>query len=532
MSDAKAAAAFASAEQAYLRGDLKTALNGYLTALMKAPGTALYRRTALEVLAMFDGYGKLAAPIVAALEDCARDPTLDMQPLMRVVKNIVLGDARFAALDASLANGRFDADLANGDFDWFFTNPLLLAVLVRATSVDEASEAVYTRLRRAVLEHPELAARHGAFVEALACYCVRTRHVWAETPEERAKLAGKSALIRCLYDPIGADADNLPPLLKQISAERAEERALAAALPQLTPIAPGLSAAMQAQYENYPYPPWVQNGAVEPTRWPAFTARYMPQPPFPIPNPEVLDILVAGCGTGRSSVDLAQRFPTARITAVDLSRASLGYAARMAKAMNVPNISFGVADILMLGELGRTFTFIECGGVLHHMNDPAAGLAMLTGLLTPGGVMRLSLYSERARAPIVAARAFVAEHKFPDTLEGLRAARAAILALPEDHPVRRVARRTDFASADGLHDLIVNVHEERYTPDGLKALFDNEGLTFLGFDIANPAKRAAYQAQYPHDPLGRDLDAWEEFEKVQADTFQAMFQMWLQKPAP
>ena len=45
----------------------------------------------------------------------------------------------------------------------------------------------------------------------------------------------------------------------------------------------------------------------------------------------------------------------------------------------------------------------EIAQLLDHMADPLEGWRVLASLLKPGGRMRIGLYSERARAPVIAA---------------------------------------------------------------------------------------------------------------------------------
>ena len=121
-----------------------------------------------------------------------------------------------------------------------------------------------------------------------------------------------------------------------------------------------------------------------------------------------IDILIAGCGTGRHSIGVAQQFERSKVLAIDLSAASLGYAKARTGALGVTNIDYAQADILQLGSIGRTFDMIQSAGVLHHLADPWAGWRVLLSLLRPGGVMFVALYSETARRDVVAARAFIA----------------------------------------------------------------------------------------------------------------------------
>jgi 2-polyprenyl-3-methyl-5-hydroxy-6-metoxy-1,4-benzoquinol methylase len=62
--------------------------------------------------------------------------------------------------------------------------------------------------------------------------------------------------------------------------------------------------------------------------------------------------------------------PNCKVTAVDLSRASLAYAQRKTNELGIISIKYLQADILNLGELGQEFDIIESAGVLHHMTIP------------------------------------------------------------------------------------------------------------------------------------------------------------------
>ncbi|MDX2222700.1 MAG: class I SAM-dependent methyltransferase, partial [Rhodospirillaceae bacterium] len=239
----------------------------------------------------------------------------------------------------------------------------------------------------------------------------------------------------------------------------------------------------------------------------------------------------AGCGTGQGAVGLALQFPQAEVFAVDLSRASLAYAQHMADRLAPGRIAFAVGDLLSIDRLGREFDLIECVGVLHHMAEPAAGLAALASVLRPGGTMKLGLYSERGRAAVIAARAFAARHGFGDAPDGMRRFRAAVAALPSADPARGVVESIDFFSLDALHDLVFNVQELRFTPRGLKDLLSGAGLEFLGFVPSPGLDLAAYLGENPGDPAGRDLDRWDDFERRRPDSFAHMFVFWCRKPA-
>ena len=120
-------------------------------------------------------------------------------------------------------------------------------------------------------------------------------------------------------------------------------------------------------------------------------------PPVGRRDPKEIDVLIAGCGTGKHIFDVAVQNPKARVLAIDISVASLAYAKRKVREERLVNIEFAQADILELGAIGRVFDHIEAVGVLHHLADPKTGWRVLLSLLRPGGTMHVGLYSQLAR---------------------------------------------------------------------------------------------------------------------------------------
>jgi SAM-dependent methyltransferase len=323
-------------------------------------------------------------------------------------------------------------------------------------------------------------------------------------------------------------ADRWSPPFRQIIREQVldtlEERRLAATLPRITPIDDVVSRNVRAMYEENPYPRWraARFRGVEPLveRFRALCPDE-PDPAWPTPPP----VLIAGAGTGQHPIQSALRMPETAVLGVDLSLASLGYGARMAARMDVPNLRLAQADILALDALGQQFALIECSGVLHHLADPMAGWAVLRRLLRPDGLMQVSLYSELARQSVVAARALIAAEGIPSTPDGIRAARRQIVDLPDDHPTKKLTRYWDFYSQSGFRDLAMHVQEHRFTVPQLAACLDALDLQFLGFDVKPPV-RDQFRARFPQPGAWLDLKAWEQFEEEQPDTFVSMYHLW------
>lgn len=439
------------------------------------------------------------------------------------------------------------------------SNAFLRRVLESHTACDLAFERFLTTLRALIAAAAWGQGSGTAHANerllplacALARQCFLNDYVFATTPEEAGAAAqerqaaeddlaaGRSVAplrIAALasYAPLGelAHADRLldrdwPAALsavvaQQIAAPRAE-REIASAIPRLTAIADPVSAAVRRQYEENPYPRWV-HPASQPERPETLHGHLRASFPFArIPDRTgVVDMLVAGCGTGRHPVEVARRFANLRILAIDLSLASLAYAQRQTLDLGLGGIDYAQADILELGGLGRAFDAIDAGGVLHHLADPFAGWRILLALLRPNGVMRVALYSAAARRDVAAARRFVAEEGFAPTADGIRAARAALLA----SPLRTVAARHDFYSVSECRDLLFHVQERGLTLPEIKAFVQEAGLRLIGFDLPDEV-REAYARRFPDDRAMADLDCWNAFEQDQPTAFAAMYQFWV-----
>ena len=207
--------------------------------------------------------------------------------------------------------------------------------------------------------------------------------------------------------------------------------------------------------------------------------------------------------------------------AVDLSRASLGYAKRKTIELGVRNIEYRQADILALSALEERYDLIECSGVLHHMQDPYEGWRVLRSLLKPGGRMRIGLYSELGRRAVVRARELIASQGYKPDAEGIRACRAALRSRAE---FQSIVRNEDFYSMSGCRDLLFHVQEHRFTLPQIEAMLARLQLRFQGFELADSQTLASYRARFKEDSCAH----WHRFEEEFPDTFSRMYQFWVQ----
>jgi SAM-dependent methyltransferase len=314
--------------------------------------------------------------------------------------------------------------------------------------------------------------------------------------------------------------------------EPLEERALAASLPTLTPIDDSVSRAVRAMYEENPYPRWLSLNRHTP-QTPAALLRTL----FPhFSPPAFLDagvrVLVAGCGTGKHALSVATRFRDADVLALDVSRASLAYAARSARELAVTNVAFRRGDILDLSpEVAGEFQLVECVGVLHHMREPEAGCERLVSVLQTGGVLKLGLYSERARAAVTAARARFARARAGVTPGVVRRFREEVKRRREegDAEAERLTSFFDFYTLSDCRDLVFHVQEQCFTLPRVAAMLKRFGLRFVGFEFASPSAAGLYRKCFPEDDAMMSLSNWEELERDFPHLFAAMYQFWCQK---
>ncbi len=442
---------------------------------------------------------------------------------------------------------------------------LLRVLLPRAVLSDLAFEDWLVALRRHLLSQAEQDAGGSLDDARLGLHCAvaaqahLAEYLGAVSEEERVQLARIEERLCARADAadlavppswIAACASFAPlsslPCIELLAARRwplpvdalfagqhrapQEEARLRAGIGRLTPIEDAVSQAVQAQYEANPYPRWsALPRTQEPQGLAAFLAARLPGlGREALAHGSPLRVLVAGGGTGQQPIETALGIAGAEVLAVDLSLASLAYARRQAQAMGVPNLRFAQADLLQLGRCGLSFDLIECSGVLHHLADPLAGLAVLVGLLRPGGFLRLGLYSERGRRSVVAARALIAERGWRADRDGIRACRSELRQLPAEDPARGVLAFGDYFAASPCRDLLFHVQEHRFTLPQLAEALRAHPLRFLGFELP-PATRAAFLREHPERGALQDLDAWDRFEWAHPDCFAAMYQFWLRR---
>ena len=193
------------------------------------------------------------------------------------------------------------------------------------------------------------------------------------------------------------------------------------------------------------------------------------------------------------------------------------------------NVRLQQLDILDANQLQDIYDVIECNGVLHHMQNPAEGLAALNSKLKPGGYFKIGLYSKLARQNVSAARELIQTLGIQSTPEGIRGFRKQIFN-GDQHELKSLSILVnDFYSLSECRDLCFHVQEHQFTTATLEKLLGAENLVFCGFMLPQSIK-TAYQSSFPEDHNGTSLSNWGEFEQDNPSTFQSMYQFWAYKP--
>lgn len=310
--------------------------------------------------------------------------------------------------------------------------------------------------------------------------------------------------------------------------EHAHEQQLAQNMLSLTPAPKGTSRRVQHQYEHYPYPRWLSMDFRHPTDYSQALRQELPHLNLQKSlREQPLKILIAGCGTGRHALHVARYFRDVSVTAVDLSRQSLAYAQKMADKFAIANVDFYQADLLQWQNSDWRFDIVECSGVLHHIRESDQALQNLLTMVKPAGLIKLGLYSQRARTPIYDLREALGDRLYD--IPSLKMIRQGIHASASLKDKERITSSDDFYSMSGCMDLLFHQFEKTYTPLSLARMLNKHKLTFLGFVRLPDNIKQQYRKMFPTDTDMLNLKNWNIFEQKYPDAFSGMYQFYVQK---
>jgi SAM-dependent methyltransferase len=259
------------------------------------------------------------------------------------------------------------------------------------------------------------------------------------------------------------------------------------------------SADLHAQYEALPYPP--RNPEDERKRLITGSPSYLDELDhygfgglFRNRNKPVR-CLIAGGGTGDATIMLAQQLRDAEIDAeihhVDLSAASCAVAEARASIRDLTSIRIRNESFLtMSGTETDRFDYIDCCGVLHHLDDPLGGLRHLVTLLKPDGALGLMVYGQYGRTGLYPIQGLLRELTAnEDAAASVAIAKRLIKALPETNWLRRNPFLQDHLNSgdSGIYDLLLCAQDR--ASDVMEV---NHLVTAAGLRVAAFIEPAAY----------------------------------------
>jgi 2-polyprenyl-6-hydroxyphenyl methylase/3-demethylubiquinone-9 3-methyltransferase len=100
-------------------------------------------------------------------------------------------------------------------------------------------------------------------------------------------------------------------------------------------------------------------------------------------------VLDVGCHGGRFTQEVVTRYPSSRISGIDMSQ----HAIRYAKKRN-PKVDFRVARAESLPYKNGSFDLVTCFEVLEHVEDPVQVVGEMRRVLSPQGYIMMLVPSE------------------------------------------------------------------------------------------------------------------------------------------
>jgi SAM-dependent methyltransferase len=232
-------------------------------------------------------------------------------------------------------------------------------------------------------------------------------------------------------------------------------------------------------YERHPYPPPVDDVDAYRRSWDDRRRRAASHLFWPAEAyRDDRSILVAGCGTTQAA-HYALRWPRAQIIGIDVSAKSIAFTQELKRKYELDNLHLRQLAVERAAELGQTFEHIVCTGVLHHLNDPDAGLQALRDVLAPKGALNVMVYAPYGRAGVYMLQDYCRRIGIGSTEPEIRDLAETLKALPADHPLSPLLRKSpDFADKAGVADALLHPLDRSYSVPQLMELLDRADLAF------------------------------------------------------
>lgn len=253
-----------------------------------------------------------------------------------------------------------------------------------------------------------------------------------------------------------------------------------------------MNEAVRFHYETHPYPHFGYGASVRACDTYALNLETLwAKGNGELPPPGGQRILLAGCGSF-SPYPTSVANPRADIVALDLSQANLRRARIHSLLHGRRNIRYLQGDLLDHATAPGPFSFIDSFGVLHHLEEPLAGLKALERRLAPGGIIRIMVYSRHGRREeesIRRALRLLGVHN----MDGLR--RLARLAKKGSRFATYLSTAPEASHASGLADALLHPRVTTFSINTLLDLCAGAGLQPLLFAHAGAVSTVAEEVR-------------------------------------
>ena len=506
------------------------------------------------------------------LINCLHADGVEHQQIGKFVTSFLKASPAFqeviVASESKTSNEFLDYMLEDSKTNGLFLDDLIATLLPKVIIEDLTIEKLLTKVRNFLLNEIVENLDSGQFnfinthfLNALASQCFLNEYVYALSEEEVLKVGIVKKYVESKVEKIelrekiligilscympAYELDNAEDVLllgKQVGdssfldllmlqiEEPLIELGIRRQIPATDEVPNRSSEKIKLQYEENPYPRWVNIHRYTPETFPLTIKRAFPHVNLnSLEEGQLSQVLVAGSGTGKHAIQTALRLAGSSITAIDLSLTSLAYAERKTRELEIENIRYQQVDILDLGKWNATFDIIECVGVLHHMEDPFYGWQLLTNLLNPCGFMLIGLYSKLARKAIKKVRDLIRDKGYSTAKTDIRRCRQEIISM-KGGPINDICCQSpDFYAISSCRDLLFNFHEEYFTLLQIDGMLKELNLKFVGFEIRDSRIKKRYSEHFPEDLFADSLPNWHQYEQEYPDTFADMYKFWVKQ---
>jgi SAM-dependent methyltransferase len=215
--------------------------------------------------------------------------------------------------------------------------------------------------------------------------------------------------------------------------------------------------------------------------------------------------LVAGGGTGSAAIFLAEQLrgrKDAEVVYLDISKKSMEVARERAAIRGLDNITWIHNSLLNLPELGLgKFDYINCVGVLHHLEDHQRGLLALGSVLAEDGCLGIMVYGRNARAPVYQMQELMrlVNEEEQDMQVKVDNTKCILADLPPSNLFKRSEEEwlseVEQYGDVGIYDLFLHSHDHGFDVLELYDWVENCGFHLVEFIGSTFESRIGYEPQ-------------------------------------